>query len=452
MAESKERIEKKVVKKVTPTAHQRARLQKTIQQLRKEITAHLQSVPYPVTLELVGSTAKDTYLAHALDIDFFLVFPPETPQKILETTALTVGRDILQNTEECYAEHPYIRGTFNTYQTEIVPCYNMTKTQEKITAVDRTPLHTTYIIRNLEEIQKAHVRLFKQFLKGINCYGAEAEIQGFSGYLCELLILKYNTFQNLITQAALWNSQIILTLQSTHHPRFHTPLAFIDPVDSKRNVASALVEHKYNFFVKACNAYLKTPRYTFFFPNKLTPWTQQKIRNTIQNDNYIGIRFKKPDIISENLYPQIRKAQRAISDLCSRHEFTILNTTFTVQENYVFIILKIKQKRLHSTTLHEGPPVRLKKNSLDFQKKWMDDPQTIDKPIIKNNRWYVTKKREYTSIATLLRQQLPQLSIGKDIQQIVKKHGILLSKKQLLTPDLQPFWTEYLDSRMPWER
>ena len=100
--------------------------------------------------------------------------------------------------------NPYIRGIYQDHKIEIVPCYKIENATQKLSAVDRTPLHTSYIKKHLKESQKNDVRLFKQFLKGINCYGAEAEIEGFSGYLCEILILKYGSFRNIISNAKDW--------------------------------------------------------------------------------------------------------------------------------------------------------------------------------------------------------------------------------------------------------
>ena len=99
----------------------------------------------------------------------------------------------MDNSEESYAEHPYIRGYYKNYKIEIVPCYKIEKASQKLSAVDRTPLHTQFIKENLKENQKKEVRLLKQFLIGIDWYGAEADVEGFSGYLCEILILTFKS-------------------------------------------------------------------------------------------------------------------------------------------------------------------------------------------------------------------------------------------------------------------
>jgi tRNA nucleotidyltransferase (CCA-adding enzyme) len=187
-------IEKKVLKVVTPSQSDRKKLEEVVQDLKKQVKQEIAKRNLPASIEIVGSTAKDTYLKNNLDIDLFIVFPTTFSKENIAHNSLSIGRKILKNTEECYAEHPYIRGYFKNYKAEIVPCYKIESASQKLSAVDRTPLHTKYVKEHLHESQKQEVRLFKQFLIGIGCYGAEAEIEGFSGYLCEIVIMKYGSF------------------------------------------------------------------------------------------------------------------------------------------------------------------------------------------------------------------------------------------------------------------
>ena len=191
-------IEKKVLEKILPSEKERKKLFTTIDELIKVVEEELKKIKIEAKVELVGSTAKDTFLHKNLDIDLFIIFDPSLPKEEISRYALTIGKKILKKTEECYAEHPYIRGFFKSYLTEIVPCYKIEDISKKLSAVDRTPLHTKFIVENLKPEQRNEVRLFKKFLKGIECYGAEAAIEGFSGYLCELLILKYGSFIDVI--------------------------------------------------------------------------------------------------------------------------------------------------------------------------------------------------------------------------------------------------------------
>ena len=345
-----------------------------------------------------------------------------------------------------------MRGSFGGYKTEIVPCYQIKSASQKLSAVDRTPLHTQYIKEHLQETQKKDVRLFKQFLRGIGCYGAEAEIEGFSGYLCELLILKYTTFQNLLTHAQYWKIGEYLALTQGKFSAFDTPLVFIDPVDIERNVSSALSKDKFTLFIHACKAYIRHPRITFFFPNKIQPWPLKKIQETIKNKEFIGIKISKPECIPENLYPQIRKALRSIRELCERYDFSINTTSYHVTSRAIYLIFNPKKHTLSPTVTHMGPPVQKKDNAKEFREKWSTNHRTRKKPYVHENRWYVQVTREYTDLSRLLNDKIRHLSLGKNIDQMVQKHFTLLEKNDLLTNTLRIYWTSALDKKMSWER
>jgi tRNA nucleotidyltransferase (CCA-adding enzyme) len=445
-------IETKVLNRITPDISEKKQIERVIETLKEQVNKEIKKTKIPITIELVGSIAKDTYIRTSVDIDLFLVFPTTVPREILQEKGLTIGREILEQQEECFAEHPYVRGMFQGYKTELVPCYKIEFASQKLSAVDRTPLHTRYVKKYLNETQKKEVRLFKQFLKGIGCYGAEAEIEGFSGYLCEIMMIKYKTFQQLVNDVQYWSYGKSLMLDEGTTPHFETPLTFIDPVDSERNVASALSKDKFELFITACKEYTKKPRLTFFFPNELQPWSLEKIKKVIGTNKFIGVKLLKPEIISENLYPQVRKAVRSIRELCEQNDFTILDATFSIEIKYVYIILHPKTRTLSKIVLHAGPPVTLKKNAEEFIQKWFENSRTRKKPFEKNKRLYVEIEREYTSIQDLLKNQIKKLSLGKHIDFTIRKGFMIIDHNDLLTENLRLFWTMYLDKRMTWER
>lgn len=449
-------LEKQVIEEITPTQSDRKQLQKTISILTTTVQDKLKEKQQKASVELVGSTAKDTFLKNKLDIDLFIIFDSTVFEETIADTTLSIGREILDDTEECYAEHPYIRGNFLKYKVELVPCYQITDASEKISAVDRTPFHTRYVKNHLQNHQKKEVRLLKQFLTGIRCYGAEAEIQGFSGYLCELLIIKYDQFHQLIEDASTWEEGIQLTLTAYPIPEFDDPLIFIDPVDKERNVAAAVSPRSFHRFVTACNAYLKKPKKTFFFPKAIIPWSLDTIKKKLEDEHgqFIGIQFKKPQIINENLYPQLRKACNAIKNESHQYDFIIYDIQFYVDtsSNMVFIIIKTDEAPLTETYIHMGPPVHLEKNTQQFVDKWKNHPATIEPPFQHKNRTYVTVKRKYRYLDHFLQDNLTELSLGKHLDPIIKHHHKILSQKELLLPELTTFWTDYLDDKKPWER
>lgn len=449
-------LEQQIIETITPSQKDREQLQNTILTLTEIVKNKLNERRQNAVIELVGSTAKDTFLKDNLDIDLFIIFPPDIPEKNIASATLQIGRDVLQKSEECYAEHPYIRGIFEDYKVELVPCYQINDASQKISAVDRTPLHTRYIKQHLKQNQKQEVRLLKQFLIGIGCYGAEAEVQGFSGYLCELLIIRYQDFNQLLHQVCQWKEGLKLSL--TTHPilEYDDPLIFVDPVDKDRNVAAAVAPHTFHQFITASKEYLKAPKPTFFFPNPTAPWTLDKIKNMVNNqkESYLGIRFSKPNIINENLYPQVRKTCNAILKASTQEGFNIYDTRFHIdsKSDLIYIVIKIDNTPLSETYTHIGPPVKLEKNNKEFIDKWKDHPDTITPPFQKDNRSYVIVKRSYRQLKEYLENKLSTLSLGKHLDSIVSKEYTILTQDELLIPKLQVFWTQYLEDKKPWER
>ena len=453
MIPGSDEVEKKILKQIEPSVDDERKLTMVIEKLMSAVRNKLEKYPdYMIDPVLVGSTAKGTYLRDSLDIDLFLVFSSDVSEKDLERIGLSVGRSVLSDREECYAQHPYVRGMYEGFETEIVPCYQIEDATEKRSAVDRTPLHSQYIVTHLQKNQQNQVRLFKQFLKGIGCYGADAKIEGFSGYLCELIILYYGSFQKVIAEGQNWKKGISLRLTDGKSPIFDTSLVFIDPVDDDRNVASALVHKNFEVFVRACNAYITDPNSRFFFPKPIKVWSLEKIKKELSNRLVVGVEFDHPDIIVENLYPQLRRATRVIADSAHDYGFTILDAEFYVTDKKVGVVIFPQTIELSATMLHMGPPVHLKKNAEEFLDKWQHHERMVQPPFEKDKRWYVEIKREFTSLYRLLDSIVPSLSLGKHMSCQTTDAFVIKSLEELLVNELRLFWTSYLDSQMPWER
>ena len=120
-----DKIEKQVLKKITPSPKERKEIEEIVTQLTKDIEEEIKKYKINLSIELVGSIAKGTYIKKNTDIDLFILFSPSVSRAQLQQTGLSIGRAILKNQEECFAEHPYIRGTYNGIITEIVPCYKI---------------------------------------------------------------------------------------------------------------------------------------------------------------------------------------------------------------------------------------------------------------------------------------------------------------------------------------
>ena len=155
-----------VLENIKPTPEE----QKLKRETADDIMNRLRS--FDVSPMLVGSLAKNTNLSRDDDIDLFIGFPQEVERKYLEERGLEIGKTVFEGIgaeyEIDYAEHPYIKGTYKGHEIEVVPCYLVAKTKVK-SAVDRTPYHTSYVKRRIQENKKLgdEIRLLKQFMKEI---------------------------------------------------------------------------------------------------------------------------------------------------------------------------------------------------------------------------------------------------------------------------------------------
>ena len=120
------------------------------------------------------------------------------------------------------------------------------------------------MLESLTGQMKNDVRLLKEFLKCHNVYGAEIAKQGFSGYVAEVLIWNFGSFESVIKKIAkLKRSQII----GDASKKFDTPIVIMDPIDDKRNLAAAISTENIGKFVLVCREFLKKPSASFFKQN-----------------------------------------------------------------------------------------------------------------------------------------------------------------------------------------
>lgn len=192
-------FEQEVLARIRPSEELTAAVDRAAVSLRSAVDAYIAEHGIPAETAFVGSYAKKTFL-DGNDLDLFVMFPKTMSKGEMVDIGLRIGDEVLHGTHS-YAEHPYSSGKWMGVDVDLVPCYRIDPGERPITSVDRSPLHTNYVMSRMTEAQRDEVRLLKKFMKGIGAYGAEPENRGFSGYLCELLVLKYGTFEAVLEAA-----------------------------------------------------------------------------------------------------------------------------------------------------------------------------------------------------------------------------------------------------------
>jgi tRNA nucleotidyltransferase (CCA-adding enzyme) len=440
------RVEREVLKKVKPSPAEDRKVFSAVAALEPKVLEAAASLDAYIELRLVGSVAKGTHL-RGPDIDMFMLFPESTSVDRLRDVGLEIGRRVLGG-EQHYAQHPYVRGTFEGFQVDLVPCYHIRDPRRKMSAVDRTPFHTEFVKENLRSDQRDHVRLLKRFMKGIGCYGAEAKVQGFSGYLCELLVIRFGTFEGVLEKSSGWIKGVAFEIPGYPGREFPEPLTFVDPVDSERNVASAVSTESLRRFIMASRAYLEDPGAKFFFPAERRSWQKARIAKAASGrlENILAVSFERLDLIDDVFYPQLRKSLSSMTALLRRADFEVVGTTISVEDEVV-ILIELSSIRLPRERVHRGPPVG-SPNEFEFHAKWND--AGLSKPYKDGGRWYVVVERKHMLADALLREKLSSLTLGKDVKKV--KSFEVASGEALLNRRYATALTGYLDESLPWER
>jgi len=446
-----EPVEARVLKRILPTDEEEARLREVVHELKERLSERIAARGLDAKPILVGSVAKGVHL-HEPEIDMFVAFPPDLPREKLEAEGLALG-DILERPVRMYAEHPYTRGWYKGFEVEIVPCYRITDATQRLSAVDRTPLHVDYVLGHLREDQATEVRLLKAWTGGFGVYGAEAKIRGFSGYLCELLVLKHGSFRGVLDAARSWPPGTKIEFDTPAARPFTEPLVVVDPVDGNRNVASAVSAEQLATFVHAAREFLAKPSERFFFPRPLKPLPLARLKATLRRreTHIVVISIPAPKITEDVSYPQVRKAHKGILDLLHRHGFTAMNTWSGIEGPEVLILLEFEVFRLPKVELHNGPPVWVK-NAEDFLRKWRKSNRRVAGPYIRGERWVVEIWREAVDAAARLRQDFRTVSLGRDLDRAAKRGLRIRVDAEAIRKPYAAALTAFYDKRFPWER
>ena len=423
-------IYNEILTDIKPTDKERDRVIGFSDKLMNIILDYGQQLNLDVECKLVGSMAKKTSLKSKADIDIFMSFPLEYDEDKLKEYGLELANYCIDKVggkaEKRYASHPYMTGLIEEFEIDFVPCYRIKDSSQLKSAVDRTILHTNYIQSHMSDKQADEVLLLKKFMTSINTYGANYKVSGFSGYLCELLILEYGDFENTIKNASTWkvNHEIDLEDYGTCN-KFKDPLIAIDPVDKNRNVAAALTMQKFSEFIVASRNYLKNPSKEYFEDVKITINKDELISEfKDRNTKCIILSFDVPELPTDVIYPQVNKTTNSLEKISNSNDFRTLSKKYYITDaNRAHIIIEYEISSLSKIKLHQGPLVTDSKNSENFIKKYPDC-------YIKDKKWVVLNNRKYTTIESLIESMLKKenmhmLKLGKNVKEELLKEYTL---------------------------
>ena len=414
---------KLILNEIKPTEYEKDKVREVSGKLLEFINDKCNVDNIDAEAVLVGSVAKKTYLRGKSDIDIFIAFPLTTDKKDLKHIGLDLAHqccDVFNGEpHHQFASHPYVTTEIDGFEIDFVPCYRIDDGSQLKSAVDRTILHTKYVQANLAEGQNEEVLLLKRFMDMTGTYGSEFKVGGFAGYLCELLIIKYGTFENTLKAASNWQFGHIIDLKDYGTAKmFKDPLVCIDPTDKNRNVGAALRLDKFSQFIQSARNYLNSDKKTeYFYPLK-KPLDKKVILDEFEarDSNVIAIGFDIPQIPLDTLHPQLKKTADSLKRELNKNDFLVFQHDYwTDEENYAVILLELAVSKLNNIKIHEGPRVYYKQACDNFIKKFgLENCYLLDDMLVYNvKRKFTTPESFIYNLLT--KEHISIIKVGKNL-------------------------------------
>lgn len=370
---------------VLPTKREAEGISKLARALLRKTAKAAERFPETRGAILGGSYAKGTWLPKLVDIDIFVKIDPSTQESRFEEVGLAVGAAATAGHPrgKKYAQHPYTEAEVNGTRVNIVPCFAVPKGKWK-SAADRSPYHVN-LVKRLPESKKTEVKLLKRFMKAVGVYGAEIEIQGFSGYMAEVLVISRGSLEGVLRYFAEFSP-------SNEERYFSVP----DPVDERRDLAIAVSREKLGRFVLACREFLRSPNEGYF----------QRMRGKSRpsmKDNVVAVVFSHRRLSEDTLWGELRRTTKHVVRHLEVSGFKIARAlAASNNENSSAVLLIPEYTALPHLEQRVGPTIDRRKDVAAFIKSnggrsrliWVDDEARVR----------VLRKRPYVELDAYLGQ------------------------------------------------
>jgi tRNA nucleotidyltransferase (CCA-adding enzyme) len=243
-----------------------------------------------------------------------------------------------------------------------VPCYDVEQGRWQ-SAADRSPFHTEFIRNNFDNEKRMHARLLKKFFKAACIYGAEISTGGFSGYVSEVLVLKYGSFENVMRAVADWRERQVVSA-GDYDPDivkgFNSPVVIIDPIDSRRNLGTAISPESAGKFMLAARAFLDRPSVQFFKEQR--GHAAEKLR-----PNVLVVEFSHKERSPDIVWGQLKRSLNAIAKQLEIADFVVLRSScLTDEKNSAALAFLLETITLPPYTKKKGPEVFRRNDTASF--------------------------------------------------------------------------------------
>ena len=383
------------------------------------------------SVEIGGSYAKGTWLSGEVDLDIFVKLRKDMDEKTFEFIGKTIGFASLKKYKPYvrYSEHPYVEAEIEHTRVNVVPCYDVEIGNWK-SAADRSSFHTKFILQSLDQSKKDEVRLLKKFLIGVGIYGAEIAKEGFGGYVAEVLVHYYGSFLGVLQAASSFVQHQVI---GNPTKKFDTPLIIIDPIDSNRNLGTAISAESAGRFILASRTFLKKPSLSFFKSQQ-----RKSNRKNLENTIIVKFNYKKrsPDII----WGQIKRAATVVAGQLELAGFEVLRkSSVTDEKTEAALLFLLRSPNIEKNMIRKGPNVFMRRESENYIAKnakksqimWVDNTGKI---LSLQERTHHDAK---TFLQYLLKKNLSTSGIPSGLVNDIKREFKILNGRQATSKSIK---------------
>lgn len=389
-----------VLSRITPSSGERAKLKQLVFKVKALVEESLLAQGVSAEVVVGGSFARGTYLAGVHDVDFFVRFSDEAEMKMFPKVIISVFPEAVV----VKGSRDYFRVEYEGYELEFIPVLWISDASEASNSMDASYFHIEYVNARLNDYLRNEVLLLKQFCKACGVYGAESYINGFSGYVIELLIIHFGGFKQLLKVIDKSPGELFIDLEGFYDSVSNaltalrvvpdlTPVVIVDPVLPTRNAAAGLSKQSFQEFILQARLFLRDPSLSFFRVEELSVSDLRDLAQERGHPLFVH-EFEvdgKPDVFFAKLRRELGKVKQELE----RHDFVVYDYGFLLNG---FVFFELERDLLPRTKRVIGPPVSIMSEHFD---KFIDR-DAVNGPYLFDGRVCFDVKREYRKAKPLL--------------------------------------------------
>ncbi len=378
---------KDVLKKITPSKEEKEQIEK----ISKEIIDKIRKSAKDIDVEIVlgGSASRGTYLAGNHDLDIFVRFKSE------EEIKNHFREMVLSNfpkAKSVYGTREYFRFKHKGFKVEIVPSVKYDSPSKATNSADISFFHINYLKNRIDKEMAKEVLLLKQFLKANDIYGAESARGGFSGYVCELLIIHFKTFKRLIEFLETAKPKVVIDIEKHYKNKdeilkkldknkIKGPLIIIDPQLPDRNAAACVSYDSFSKLVFRARQLIRT-KDKRLFNIRGEKLALLKERSKRRGTKLVYFKLKKSSEEFDIVKAKVLKKMKRLVSLLDNEGWDIYNYGVS-DDKYMYV--EFESLKVSKTKRHFGPYVWVDSEHFDnFIKKW--EGKSVGKPYVYKSR------------------------------------------------------------------